>query len=145
MEGRLPHPLPLLPRPLGTTGSRVSPEEPPSSPLSQPPPDPARIPRRWRPRGMGSTHGSGLTPEQRPLAVETLGLTPPFPRVGEPSAHCHPRHLPWNSLLSPGLPSLLVGLTQGLGRGLMDQAAGPASYCVTNAPSQRPLVLSNSC
>ena len=94
---------------------------------------------------MGSAHGSGLTPEQRPLAVESLGLTPPFPRVGEPSAHCHPRRLPWNSLPSHGLLSLLVGLIQGLGQGLMDQAAGPASYCVTNAPSQRPLVLSNSC
>lgn len=94
---------------------------------------------------MGSAHGSGLTREQRPLGVESLGLTPPFPRVGEPSAHCQPRRLPWNSLLSAGLPSLLVGLIQGLGRGLTDQAAGPASYCVTKAPSQRPLILSNSC
>ena len=65
---------------------------------------------------MGSAHGSGLTPEQRPLAVESLGLTPPVPRVGEPSAHCHPRRLPWNSLPSHGLLSLLVGLIQGLGR-----------------------------
>lgn len=120
MEGRLPHPLPLLSRPLGTTGSGVSPGELLSSPLSPPPPDPARIPRRWRPRGMGSAHGSGLTPEQRPLAMESFGLTPPFPRVGELSAHYQSRRLPWNSLLSPGLPSLLVGLIQGLGRGLMD-------------------------
>lgn len=34
--GSASSPLPLLPRPLGTTGSGVSPEEPPSSPLPTP-------------------------------------------------------------------------------------------------------------